>query len=84
MLRVRSWIDRMTPPRDNEGIAMRTAALIVKTCPVCGGPRFQKHMEVCPGPMQRIAEPKRPEPCDCNSGGMHEPDCVLVTGDEAA
>jgi hypothetical protein len=53
-------------------------------CAQCGGRYINRggHAETCPGPMQRIAPPKAPDPgseCGCNTGGFHE-SCVHVTG----
>lgn len=54
---------------------------VVPVCPVCHGPKWQKHMEVCSGPSQRIAPPPaRDEPCGCPDGMFHRPLCPLVTG----
>lgn len=61
---------------------MTAASQSVPRCSICGQPRYQKHMEYCAGPPQRIAPPVVREGCGCNSGGMHEPDCVLVTEGE--
>lgn len=57
-------------------------SVIVERCSLCGQKKFAKHLETCPGPPQRIAPPETREGCDCNSGGMHESDCVLVTEGE--
>lgn len=69
----------MTPiPRDPR-------QTLTRICPLCERPMWQKHAEVCVGaPSQRIADPPERDPgheCDCNGGGMHEPDCPHVTGD---
>lgn len=55
-----------------------------KTCSDCHRVYYSwgAHMEECAGPPQRIAPTSPPDPgskCDCNNGGMHEPDCEQVT-----
>jgi hypothetical protein len=59
-----------------------------KICPVCRGPKWSKHLEVCPGPMQRVAAPpvREPDPCECRPGMKHEYPCDLAhwpSGDAA-
>ena len=53
----------------------------VRTCPDCHRPMWQKHLETCAGPIQRIAPaPAREPECGCGPGMFHRPDCQLVTG----
>lgn len=60
-------------------------------CPDCREKIINRgaHLERCPGPMQRIADPPAREPdCGCPPGMRHQRGCELAywhdDGDEAA
>lgn len=57
-----------------------TRETLIRTCPVCERPMWQKHAETCSGPPVQPVE----RTCECPPGWKHLPDCVHVTGDEAA
>lgn len=54
-------------------------------CRECGQVRGPKHMETCPGPLQRIAPaPEREDDeCDCPAG-FHQRGCTLAYWPEDA
>jgi len=83
----------MTSDRDDRSIAMRHALhaplfereTVVRICPECRQPMWQKHMEVCPGPMQRVAPPPEHEPdCGCPPGAWHLRTCKAAYWPEDA